>query len=51
MMKFVSKEAQERIDAFENLMDINRKDISFRKEKAAFENHRIRKTPSWRASV
>lgn len=38
MMKFVSKEAQERIDAFENLMDINRKDLFVsEKEKAAFE--------------
>ena len=38
MMKYVSKEVEERIDAYENIMDINRKDVFVtEKERDAFE--------------
>ncbi|MDY6969397.1 MAG: hypothetical protein SVR08_12195 [Spirochaetota bacterium] len=38
MMRYVSREVEERIDAYENIMDINRKDIFVtEKERDAFE--------------
>lgn len=38
IMKFISKESEERIEAFEGLLDINRKNVfSTNKEKEAFE--------------